>query len=225
MHSASEPGSSAPDPRRLPLGAILAGGASRRFGSPKALAEVGGLSLIRRVRDALGAAIPDPVLITSEPERYATLRLPSRPDSVSPGGPLAGLHAALLWARERRRHGALVVACDLPFLAPPLLRLLVRRAAATPAEAIVPEGPGRFGVEPLCAWYGCALIPRVEAALREGRLAPGELLLSVDAERVALEEVRRIGDPDILFHNVNTKADRQRAERIAGGSEAPDGTG
>lgn len=207
----------------LPLAAILAGGASRRFGAPKALAEVGGVRLIERVRDALLPVVPDPVLITAAPGLYAFLGLPSRPDLLPGGGPLAGIHAALLWSAERERHGALVVACDLPFLSPDLLRRIVRRAAEGSAPAVAPEGPGPYGVEPLCAWYSVDLAPEVEARLEAGARSPGRLLVDAGAERIGQREVGAYGCPGVLFHNVNTRDDQLRAERVARAAEAPDG--
>lgn len=203
-----------PDLQRLPLAAILAGGASRRFGSPKALAEVDGRPLIERVRDALLAAVPDPVLITAWPERFGWLGLASRPDVAPGGGPLAGIHAALLWSRERGRRGALVVACDLPFLHPELLRRLVQRAGETRAAAVAPEGPdGR--PEPMCAWYSEEALPEIQARLREGDLALRRLLPALGAERISLPETADLAPPEVLFHNVNSPADRDGAERMA----------
>ncbi len=204
----------------LPLAAILAGGASRRFGSPKALAEVDGRPLIERVRDALRAVVSDPVLITSRPEAHAGLDLPTRPDGLPGGGPMAGLHAALRWAEERGRDGVLLVACDLPFLDPGLLRRLVDLARAGESAAVAPEGPGPFGIEPLCAWYSNLALPEVERRLAGGDLSMGGLLAALGAERLSLAEVRAFGRPDVLFHNVNTRADRLAAETIARASRA-----
>lgn len=210
-----------PDPQRLPLAAILAGGASRRFGSPKALAEVDGRPLIERVRDALLAAVTDPVLITDSPERFAWLGLAARPDVATGGGPLAGIHAALLWSRERGRRGALVVACDLPFLHPELLRRLVRRAGETRAAAVAPEGPdGRL--EPLCAWYSEDALPEIEGRLRSGDLALRRLLPALGAERIPRRETAGLAPPEVLFHNVNSPADRDGAERMARLAAEPD---
>jgi molybdopterin-guanine dinucleotide biosynthesis protein A len=209
------------DPQRLPLAAILAGGASRRFGSDKALAEVDGRPLIERVRDALLAAVPDPVLITADPERFLWLGLASRPDAAPGGGPLAGIHAALLWSRERGRRGALVVACDLPFLHPELLRRLAWRALeGGGAAAVAPEGPdGRM--EPLCAWYSEDALPEVEARLRRGDLALRRLLPSLGAERIPRREIEGLAPPEVLFHNVNSPADRDGAERMARAAAEP----
>jgi len=202
-------------PADLPLAAVLAGGASRRFGSPKALAPVDGVPLIRRVVDALARVVPDPVLITATPELFPGEALRSRPDAVPGGGALAGVHAALLWAVEEERPGALVVACDMPFLSVGLLREIVRRAGETRAPAVVPEGAGPAGIEPLCAWYGPAALPEIEARLRGADLSLAGALAALGAERLSREAVRRHGDPDEIFLNVNTRESLLLAERIA----------
>lgn len=199
----------------LPLAAILAGGRSRRFGSPKALARVGGVPLIERVRDALTAVVPDPVLVTRSPGEHAWLGLPSRADAVASEGPLAGILTALRWAEELGRNGTLVAACDLPFLDAALLRAIVERARSGGALAVAPEGPGRFGIEPLCAWYACAALPALEERLARGERSAGRLLLDLGADRIPLATVRGLGNPEVLFHNVNTREDRLTAERIA----------
>lgn len=197
-----------------PLGAILAGGASSRFGAPKALAEVGGRRIIDRVREVVAVAVRDVVLIANEPAVFSDVDLPTRPDRITGMGPLAGFETALRWAMEMRRPGALVVACDMPFVSAPLLREIVRRTTAGDADAVVPESAGRRGMEPLCAWYSVRCLDAVERALGSGERSLVALVGSVRAERITLPEVRRFGDPDILFLNVNTPADLQRAIEI-----------
>ena len=198
-----------------PLGAILAGGASRRFGSPKALAEVGGKPIVARVRDALAVAVPRVVLIDNEPELFTGLGLRSAPDDVPGTGPLAGIRRALAWARDEHRHGALCLACDMPFVTPALLLAILTRARINRADAVVPESGGRRGVEPLCAWYSSACIPAIDGLIARGEAALVGLLDRVRTERVPLGEVAALGDPEVLFFNVNTAQDHWRALLIA----------
>jgi molybdopterin-guanine dinucleotide biosynthesis protein A len=199
-----------------PLGAILAGGASRRFGSPKALARVGGRTIVARVRDALAEAGLDAVLIASESWRFDDLRLPTRGDRLPGLGALAGVETALRWAMEDGRNGALCVACDMPFISPPLLREIAARALEGDADAIVPESGGRRGFEPLCAWYSVDCLPAIERALASGDRSLRALVDAARAERIPLMDVRRCGDPDVIFLNVNTPGDLRRAVEIAG---------
>lgn len=198
---------------RLPLGVVLAGGASRRFGSPKALAPVDGVRIVDRVLDALFAAVPDVVLSANEPDLFADLGLAVRRDDVFGFGPLAGILGALRSAAQAGRPGALVVACDMPWVPAEVLRMIVSRALKTDADAVVPESGGRRGVEPLCAWYSVACLPHVEAMIAEGERRVHRLLDRVRAEIIPADEVRRIGDPGLLFLNVNTREDLRRAER------------
>jgi molybdopterin-guanine dinucleotide biosynthesis protein MobB len=203
-----------PDSAALPpLGVILAGGASRRFGTPKALATVGGRRIIDRVRDALAAAVADVVVSANEQGLFADLHLPMRADDVAGLGALGGVHTALRWAAERGRSGALVVACDMPWISADLLRTIAARAASIEADAVVPESGGRRGMEPLCAWYSIRCLPRVERMIDEGERRMHRLVDTVRAEVIPLAEVRRIGDPGILFLNVNTVDDLHEAER------------
>jgi len=199
-----------------PLGAILAGGASRRFGSPKALARVGGRTIAERVRDAIREAVGNAVLVTNEPELFADFQLPTRPD-VHPGaGPVAGIEAALRWAEEEGRPGALVVACDLPFLDPRALRLLVdlaRAASPSPDAVVFRAEDGRN--PPLCAWFSVRCLPAAERVLAGDDRSVRALLSSVAAARVPTEEAARFRDPATMFFNVNTLDDLRRAEQIA----------
>jgi molybdopterin-guanine dinucleotide biosynthesis protein A len=196
------------------LGVILAGGRSRRFGAPKALAEVGGVPIAARVRDALAAAVPAVVLVANEPALFSFLHLSTRPDLAPGSGPLAGVHTALHWAAERGCEAALCVACDLPFVTSSLLRTLVRRAREAGAPALAPEGP-EGAPEPLCAVYSVRCLPRVAERLERGEGGMRQLLAAVGAAVLPLAEVRRHGIPERLFLNVNTPGEHRRADGIA----------
>ncbi|HEX6369339.1 MAG TPA: molybdopterin-guanine dinucleotide biosynthesis protein B [Longimicrobium sp.] len=207
MHPPLRP---APQP---PLGVILAGGASRRFGAPKALARVGGRRIVDRVRDALAAAVPDVVVSANEPALFADLGLEIRADEIGGVGALGGIHTALRWAAERGLSGALVVACDMPWVSAELLRMIADRASSTSADAVVPESGGRRGIEPLCAWYSVRCLPQVERMIAEGERRVHRLIDRIRSDAVPVGEVRRIGDPGILFLNVNTVDDLRGAQR------------
>lgn len=205
---------------RPPFAAVLAGGESRRFGAPKALARVGGARVVDRVVQAARGALDDVVLVANRPELFAELGLRTRPDAVAGAGALGGVHASLRWAAEEGRAGALCVACDMPFLRAGLLRALVERAADGQADAVAPESTGRRGLEPLCAFYSVRCLGEVERMLEAGERRLVDLLERVRTARLPLAEVWRWGAPDVLFLNVNTPADHARAEEIARTGEA-----
>lgn len=197
-------------------GAVIAGGISSRFGSPKALAEVGGVRTIDRVASALRAAdVDDIIAIVNDPELARESGLPHRADALKGVGALAGVHAALLWARERGAAGVLAVGCDMPFASADLLREL--RSRAGDHDLVLPASEGPRGVEPLCAYYATACIAPIEEAVARDDARMIGFHEHVRVQRIPLQEVRTFGDPAVLFMNMNTQADRMRADEIARG--------
>jgi molybdopterin-guanine dinucleotide biosynthesis protein A len=202
------------------LGAVIAGGRSERYGSPKALATVGGIPIIERVTAALRAVVTDIVLIANDPVLAETVPLSSRGDAVPGIGALGGIHAALLWARERASTGILAVACDMPFVSPALLECLLERARAADApDLVAPESGGPRRIEPLCAFYRDTCLDAIERAIARSDRRMIGFHGEVRVATLPREEVERYGDPDVLFLNVNTPEDRDAAQRLAAKSD------
>lgn len=202
------------DSSALRLGAILAGGRSQRFGSPKQVAKLGGAPLLERMAHIVRSAGAHPVVIAAPGSRDFGDVIPSRADTVPDVGPLGGVHAAILWARELGLPGTLCVACDTPFLPPALLRQIAEVGEITPGFAVAPESGGRREVEPLCAWYPLAALGEVEARLADSRRSLLGLLEAIPLRRIPLAEVLPHGDPATIFLNINTPADLGRAAAI-----------
>lgn len=195
------------------LGVVLAGGLSTRYGSPKAFATVAGERIVDRAATALREVTERVVVIANDPAIAGALGLPTRPD-VQPGlGALGGIHSALTWAGDEGRPGALVVACDMPFVSVPLLRRMLALAPA--ADVVTPESGGPRGIEPLCAYYATSCLPAIEAAIARGDVRAIAFHEAVRVTRIPLDEVRTYGEPATIFLNVNTPEDRERAERLA----------
>jgi molybdopterin-guanine dinucleotide biosynthesis protein A len=211
-----------------PIGAILAGGGSTRYGGPKALARVGGERIVDRVVASLRAVTPELVLSANDPDLFADLGIPAIPDRRPDAGPLGGIHAVLLRAREAGRPGILAVAVDMPFPSVPLLERLRAEAfgpggPGRPAEGpgpgapdvVVPESEGRRGIEPLFAAYRTTCIPAIEAALDAGDRRMIGFHEEVRVKRIPGAEVAALCDPARAFLNVNTKQERDRADAMA----------
>lgn len=194
------------------LGAILAGGRNRRYGSHKALANLGGARIIDRVSDAVAVAASRVVIVANEPELYGDVATEVRPD-VYPGlGALGGIHTAVRWAREAGCDVALTVACDMPFVSGELLARLVEMADRT--AAALPASDGPRGLEPLCAAYGTGCLTAIEAAIERGDRAVISFFEDVDLRVLDAAEVARYGRAEDMFMNVNRPGDRDRAEGI-----------
>lgn len=182
------------------VGAVLAGGESRRFGRDKAAEPVGGKPMAVRGAETL-AQVFDHVVIVS-PREPAVPGLAHVRDRRPGQGPLAGIEAALLEAVRVGRGGAFVLACDLPLVDAATVRSVVAGAGGAPACA--PSRPARPGIEPLCAVYRTACLPAVTDALDRGRRSVHEAFVAAGGRVVEI--------PDDVFLNVNTAQDAERAK-------------
>ena len=192
-------------------GAVLAGGAALRYGGrPKGLFELGGRRILDRVVDAVRAATGAPPLLVANAPEGPTWRpdLQTMPDARPGCGSLGGIYSAVVSGPGP----VLCVAWDMPFVSPELLLALVD--GSTDYDAFLPESDGRRGVEPLCAVYGPACGAAIERRLERGDLKAVGFHPDVKVGTLPLERVRRFGDPDELFFNVNTPDDLGRAEAM-----------
>ena len=184
---------------RVP-GAILAGGQSRRFGSSKALAELGGRPLIRIAAETL-SAVASPLLVVTDDARVVEASgVESRPDLRPDRGPLGGLETALSWARELGAPGVLSTGCDTPLLSPEALRAVLgdgRRSAVA---------RGRDGLHPLCGFYRVELLDEVGDRLDRGELSLHALVEGTPVTTVALAEHLGSDRAERELTNVNTPA-------------------
>lgn len=165
------------------LGAVLAGGASRRLGRDKAAEPLGGLRLIDRAVGALRGACPEVVVISARPDTPRgdwTVIGDLRPSC----GPLGGIETALDRARCEGYAAAFVLACDLPLVDRSSAASLLAEYGAGPAVAALREGDPDF--EPLCAVYGTGCLPVVADLLDRGERAACALFRAVGGRRVAM---------------------------------------
>jgi molybdopterin-guanine dinucleotide biosynthesis protein A len=185
------------------LGAVLAGGRSSRFGAPKALAELGGRTLLDRALEGVVAAGLEPVVVARE-DSPLPARLAARVVHDPPGDPhpLGAIAAAL-----RNGPTAVVLACDMPFVP---ARLLAWLAELSDAVAVAEVG-GRL--QPLLGRYDASLAAELAAAANRGEAASAAVL-ALGARRVTEEELRGFGDPATIGFNVNRPEDIARAEQL-----------
>jgi molybdenum cofactor guanylyltransferase len=123
------------------LGVVLAGGQSSRFGSDKALAELGGRSLILQAVETLSGWC-DHVVIVGRAEGPA----PCLPDWPQPGmGPLAGLAAAIHFAVDEGYAQVLSIGVDSPGLPDNLPDLLGPAPACVAQQPVIGLWPAEAG--------------------------------------------------------------------------------
>lgn len=189
------------------VGVILAGGRSRRMGENKAAMMFGGEPLLTRVAHRLLPAVDE--LLVIGPQTLAPLVPRARvvADALPAIGPLGGLYTALIATTSAH---VFLVACDMPFIHPGLVRAMLAFAETRcDVDVVVLEANER--VQPLHAVYSRACLPAAERALKANDHSLHALLAQLAVAAIDAETVRR-EDPDSLSaFNVNTPDDWQRA--------------
>jgi molybdopterin-guanine dinucleotide biosynthesis protein A len=167
-------------------GVLLVGGASERFGSPKALARFRGETLAERARRTLHEVCEEVVAVGKSADGLE-LPFPILDDGAGERAPVLGVIAGL---RVASHESCIVLPVDCPLVTPGLLRELL-------AGGAVPQ------TGPLPGVYTKAELPELEA-----RVARGELSLrGVNPRVVDVDEK--------LLLNVNTRTDLVVAEATA----------
>jgi molybdopterin-guanine dinucleotide biosynthesis protein A len=162
-------------------GVLLVGGASTRFGSPKALARLGDETLAERAWRTLGETCDERLAVGKACDR---LELPFalQDDGDAVRAPLAGIVAGLRF----------VLPFDVPLVTP---RLLLRLADACADAAVTQTGP-------LPAAFRKSALPVLGRRLDEHRLALHEALAELDTRRIEVDAA--------LLANVNTPDELRR---------------
>lgn len=184
--------------------AVLAGGASRRMGSDKALLTLADQTLLERAIAAV-SVVADDVRIVGDREAYHRFGVPVAPDLYPGTGPLGGIATALRLARNEH---VLVVACDMPFLSVALLEAMANVPRGY--DALVPvtgfrgsrQGGGRFD-ETFHAIYRSTCLEVIERRLARGQLTVFEMLADLNVEKLPEVWLRRYDPALESFTNTN----------------------
>jgi molybdopterin-guanine dinucleotide biosynthesis protein A len=197
---------------------VVAGGRSTRFGDEdKAVADLAGTPMIRRVADRVAPAVDELVVNCREEQVPAVRRALSghvheptfAVDEDPDRGPLAGIRDGLRAASDS--YG-FVVACDMPLVNPDLAAHLLDRARGR--DAAIPRVGGEWFEPTQAAYRTDAMADACDAALARG---DGRIVAAAfDLDYVVVEgaEIREHATLD-SFENVNTRAElREAAERL-----------
>lgn len=184
--------------------AVVAGGQGRRLsGVPKGLLKVEGRTVLERLLE-LAPSFAETLLVANVPEPYARFGLRTVADVVPDKGAPGGVHAALVGARTA---WVLAVACDMPFVAPGAVRVLLE-ARAPETEAVCFTVGER--VEPLLAVYRTSLAGPWGEALKEGNPSLRQLLSLCRARLLPEASLRAVDAQLRSLVNVNTPEDLSR---------------
>lgn len=166
------------------------------MGRDKALVPVDGTAMAARVAAALGAGGCEPVVMIGG-DRRALARLGFVVvDDRWPGeGPLGGIITAL-WHFD---GPTVVVACDLPWLDPSVVRAVTADVEVDVVLATTDRD------EPLCACWRPSALPELRRQFDQGERAVHRTLPSLNVSRVQVS-------PAVL-RNVNSPADLPPCDR------------
>lgn len=185
------------------LGVILAGGGSSRFGSDKALAPLGGKSLLSRV---IARAKPQVGQLVLSGFARPGMDLPLVRDAEPEQGPLAGILSALRWAKYSSLDVVATFACDTPFFPDDTVDRLVRHLTPDAGVAVARSGGAAHHAFAVWRTASLALLETSYAldmrSLRQAQIA----VRSVDVE------FSPTGPEGRAFFNINTPADLAAAE-------------
>lgn len=183
------------------VGAVLTGGASRRMGRTKALIDVDGVPMARRVGDALArAGCASVIAYGGDVTELEPLGMPVLPDRHPGSGPLGGVLGVLelFTESELQLDGVFVVACDLPALRGEDLGGLVDALRSHRDVDVIVARTAQ--VEPACAIWRPRATERLREMFESGERALHRAIERLESHAVEIEPaaVRNINTPDDL---------------------------
>lgn len=187
------------------LGVILAGGLSRRYGSDKAQACLGGVPLLQWVVERLRPQV-DALALSGETR--PDFALPIIPDRIADAGPLAALCSILAWAEERQFPLVATLPCDTPF-PPRNMVAILRTALGDAADCAVAHRAG--AAHPTCALWRIAARGRIEASFEAGTRSLHGAIAAINGAAADFSAAQQGpgGDP---FFNINSQQDMRVAQ-------------
>jgi molybdopterin-guanine dinucleotide biosynthesis protein A len=198
-----------PDRRSL---IVFSGGKATRLGGVnKALLDVGGRPIIRRIVDALEPLVSERLALVragAEPLGYG-LRMVTDPEPDA--GVLRALDNGLAAASG---EVCLAVACDMPFVSRLLFESALRRLADDAADVVIPRDS--YGLQPMHAVYRRQpVLSAVREAIQRGQYRMNSYFDAVRVSLIDVDELRSLDPDQRAFTNVNTPEDLQQAQQLA----------
>jgi molybdopterin-guanine dinucleotide biosynthesis protein A len=200
---------------------VLAGGASKRMGSPKATLEWHGSTLVRHVAGLVARSVDGPLVVV----RGAGQVLPPLPpeievveDAREGRGPLQGMAAGLERIGDRA-DVVYVSGVDTPLLHPACVALILR--SLRPGDDVALPRAHGFGQHLAAAYRTATLAPILGEQIDHERLGAGQLVARLRANE--LDEAALLADPRVAaldpqldsLLNLNTPADYDAARARA----------
>lgn len=178
------------------VGVVLAGGLSRRFGSPKAFAQLGDRPFYQIALDALVGLCDDSIIVTREElagkfPKEATVIVDM--EEFQGRGPLAGILSAMEFVEADRY---VILPCDMPFIHRSVIENLIHQHQQG-VTAVRTED----ALHPLVSVWDRQLKATLRTALENNRLRVMEVMSS--AGITWLDGSAWANNDKRVFQNVN----------------------
>lgn len=191
------------------VGILLAGGLSRRYGSPKAFAELHGKPFYQWVYEAL-AETTDRVVIVTRPELVghfpANYEVMCDLPEVAGQGPLAGIYSVMAASAADRY---IVLPCDMPYIRRSEVTRLVEAAGAGGIEGVTAVQTETHHL-PLFSVWDSSMQEELKKEVKQGQWSVMKFLERVPTVWI---ESNRIHTDEGVFCNINKPDDQRKGGR------------
>ncbi len=188
------------------IGIVLAGGLSRRFGSPKAFAELNGKHFYEYAVEALIPYCDDIIIVTRPdfinrfPKQFNVIT--DEPDYFGEG-PLAGIYSAMK-NEEATRY--IVLPCDMPYMNASLIGKFIEYAEG---NIIAVKLNGQY--HPLVSIWPHGIVKDLKNTLDRKQLRVTPFLESVQVKWIDGDLLAK--DSTIRLKNINRQTDLERGDK------------
>ena len=198
-------------------GVLLAGGRSARMGGQeKALLELSGKPMLAHLIARMGPQVGTLIInANGDAVRFSPFGLPVVPDTLEDfAGPLAGLHAGMVWAQRKTPSARFVASVpgDTPFIPRELVARL--KSALLASRATCAIAASRSKQHPIVGLWDISLARTIADALEKGVRAMHRFAGDNASAVVDFPNFEIGGAAIDPFFNVNTLADLETAQML-----------
>jgi molybdopterin-guanine dinucleotide biosynthesis protein A len=192
---------------------ILAGGLARRMGNiDKAMVKLDSQPLLNRVLERMAPQVSNVIInANGDPARFSQWKLPVVADTISEfPGPLAGVLAAMEWAKEHQPQCKWIasVPVDTPFVPQDLIARFYSTVTDNDADLTCAKSDGR--AHPVVGLWPVRLAENLREAMVDENLRKVDLWTG----RFKLIHTEFETDPIDPFININRPEDIEKAKQI-----------
>ncbi|NTV91119.1 MAG: molybdenum cofactor guanylyltransferase [Clostridiales bacterium] len=179
--------------------AILAGGKSSRMGFDKAFLTLDEKKLADRLIDKLSGEFKNFIVSSNLGKSYLEHNVSYIADEYPGMGPLSGIHAALKASSCKYVY---FIACDMPEVNLEYIQYMKKQLAGGNYDFCCTSCDGRL--EPFNAFYSTAVLPRLEACLKSGKIKFSAFINELNGLYIAENDARSFSPDWGMFRNLNT---------------------